>query len=150
MITRVNTFDVSIQVAKEAHFGAIESLINANFPNDPPIDKKSIASCIANGGHFLVAVAPHGVVGCVRLDQERCGLFHLTVAPDVRRQGLGALLVAATEDCARQLGWPHVRLGIHESTPGLVTYYEKLGYRLAGEKVASVLSKAGGTNLVAV
>ena len=109
------------------------SLINANFPNDPPVDKETIASWIADGGYLIVAAAPQGVVGFVRMDSERCGLFHLVVVHELRNQGLGRLLVANVEDSAGQLGWPHVLLGVDNATPGLVGYYESLGYYLRGD-----------------
>ena len=90
----MNTFDVVIRFADEADFGAIEALINANFPNDPPISKQTIASWLAVGGRVIVAVAPHQIIGCVRMDPEREGLFHLVVVPELRKNGLGARLVA--------------------------------------------------------
>jgi ribosomal protein S18 acetylase RimI-like enzyme len=129
----VNTIDVRIRLAEGGDFEAIVSLINANFPNDPPIDKETIASWIADGGHLIVAAAPHGVVGFVRMDSERRGLFHLAVVPELRNQGLGRLLVANVEDSARQLGWLHVLLGVDNATPGLVGYYESLGYNLRAD-----------------
>ena len=131
----MNTFDVVIRFADEADFGAIESLINANFPNDPPISKQTIASWLAVGGRVIVAVAPHQIIGCVRMDPEREGLFHLVVVPELRKNGLGARLVAEFEFAARQLGWPQVLLGIDTSTDELVRYYRRLGYKLRGDVV---------------
>ncbi len=129
----MNTIDVRIRFGEGGDVEAIVLLINANFPNDPPIDQETIASWIADGGHLIVAAAPHGVVGFVRMDSVRLGLFHLVVVHELRNQGLGRLLVANVEDRARQLGWPHVLLGVDNATPGLVGYYECLGYNLRGD-----------------
>lgn len=129
----MNSIDVKIRFAEAGDFGAVVSLINAHFPNDPPIDKETIASWVADGGHLIVAATPHGVIGFVRMDRVRQGLFHLVVVPELRSQGLGWLLVANVEDSARQLGWPHVLLGVDSATPGLVGYYESLGYILRGD-----------------
>lgn len=123
----------SIRFAVEADFETIESLINVGFPRDKPIDKGTIASWIASDHILLVAIVSEKVAGCVRLDQARQGLFHLAVAPELRLQRIGSHLVHAAEECARQLRWPVMFLGVDESEPGLTGYYTKLGYRLMNE-----------------
>jgi hypothetical protein len=65
-VTSVKTFDVVIQFADDADFGAIESRINANFPNDPPISKQTIASWSARNR----CGCTHEILGCVRIDPE--------------------------------------------------------------------------------
>jgi GNAT superfamily N-acetyltransferase len=143
----VNTFNVTFRFANEADYGAIESLINAGFPNDLPVDKETIASWIAARGRVIVAVATHGIIGCVRMDPDRKGLFHLVVVPELRKKGLGARLVAEFEGAARQLGWPQVLLGVDSATPGLVGYYRSLGYEPTGD-VAAMFDHAGNEDPV--
>jgi len=123
----------SIRVAVDADFDAITSLINTSFPRDKTIDKGTIASWIASNNILFVATVSDKVVGCVRLDPSRQGLFHLTVVPELRHRRIGSHLVRTVERVARRARWPVMFLGVDESEPGLTEYYTKLGYSLMKE-----------------
>ena len=59
-------------------------------------------------------------------------LDELDVLESHGRRGLGAQLVAAVLDCARQRGLPCVTLSTLRSVPWNAPWYERLGFRVMG------------------
>jgi ribosomal-protein-alanine N-acetyltransferase len=54
------------------------------------------------------------------------------VAPELRRSGLGRLLMAHLEQAALALGLPRVELEVAEDDPIARSFYLQLGYRVTG------------------
>jgi [ribosomal protein S18]-alanine N-acetyltransferase len=65
-----------------------------------------------------------------------CELEFVLVHPQVRRRGIGAMLVHAALNWARDLGADEIRLEVRESNTGAVQLYERCGFVLAGRRAA--------------
>jgi [ribosomal protein S18]-alanine N-acetyltransferase len=65
-----------------------------------------------------------------------CELEFVLVHPQVRRRGIGAMLVHAALNWARDLGADEIRLEVRESNTGAVQLYERCGFGWAGRRPA--------------
>jgi hypothetical protein len=76
--------------------------------------------------------APVQIAGAVMAgyDGVRGWIYHLAVAPELRRRGLGAQLVRAAEERLRALGCPKVNLQVRPSNREAVAFYRRLGYEV--------------------
>ncbi|MDG2532909.1 GNAT family N-acetyltransferase [Sphingomonas sp. HITSZ_GF] len=87
---------------------------------------------------LLVACWGAGPIGCVHVNDiggGRAYLGLLCVDPMLQAGGLGKQLVAAAEACARQLfGSQMMEMTVFEQRTELIAFYERRGYRRAGEK----------------
>jgi N-acetylglutamate synthase-like GNAT family acetyltransferase len=85
-------------------------------------------------GHFLVSSHKGEIIACifveVKGDRGYFGL--LAVDPARQRTGLGARLVAAAEEFARERGALHMEMTIVNLREELPAFYEKLGYTVSG------------------
>jgi ribosomal protein S18 acetylase RimI-like enzyme len=79
---------------------------------------------------FLVGVWDSRVVATVLAgyDGVRGWIYHLAVAPEQRRRGLGRAMMDAAEGRLHALGCPKINLQIHRSNAEVVRFYERLGY----------------------
>lgn len=66
--------------------------------------------------------------GAVPGDDDWAGITNVWVSPDRRRQGLGAVVMAAMLDWAAERGATTVFLQVRGDNPGAVAAYEKLGF----------------------
>ncbi len=103
------------------------------FADDPPrnappalIDRK----VTVQPELFLVALQDGRVVGTVLggYDGVRGWIHHLAVAPGVRRGGVASRLMAQVERGLAALGCPKINLQVRATNPGVVAFYERLGY----------------------
>jgi ribosomal protein S18 acetylase RimI-like enzyme len=113
----------------------VVALWNRVFPGDPPwnapdamIDRK----LGAQPELFLVAEIDGRIAGTVLagFDGVRGWLYHLAVAPEERRRGCGARLVAAAELALRALGCTKVNLQVRAGNAEAVAFYRRLGYEV--------------------
>jgi len=85
-------------------------------------------------GRFLLSEQEGRIAGCIYVnvkgDRSYFGL--LAVDPERQRTGLGARLVGAAEEYARELGAQHMDMAIVNLREELPGYYEKLGYTVCG------------------
>lgn len=65
-----------------------------------------------------------------------CELEFVLVDPLVRRRGIGAMLVHAALNWARDLRADEIRLEVRESNTGAVQLYERCGFKMAGRRPA--------------
>ncbi len=81
-------------------------------------------------GLFLVAEDSGAIVGAVlaAFDGRRGWLYHLAVAPDRQRGGIGRLLVAEAEARLRARGCAKVNLHIEPRNADVARFYERMGY----------------------
>src|SRR5262249_15304646 len=63
-------------------------------------------------------------------DGHRGWLYHLAVASDWRRRGVGARMVREAESRLRTLGCPKVNLQIYGANREVVAFYERVGYEV--------------------
>ena len=93
-----------------------------NAPQEQIVDR---------GGQVFVALQQEQHVGCVALLASEPGDFELSkmaVAPQMRGQGIGRLLLGYALDQARLLGAKRVFLGSNSVLANAVHLYESLGF----------------------
>jgi RimJ/RimL family protein N-acetyltransferase len=81
-------------------------------------------------GLLMVAEDAGAVVGAIMAGYEghRGWIYYLGVRPDRRLKGIGRRLVEEAESRLRTFGCPKVNLMVRHSNPGVVAFYEKLGF----------------------
>jgi GNAT superfamily N-acetyltransferase len=90
----------------------------------------SVRDSLTAGGGFL-ARAGDEFVGCARWRPEPDHIYagRVGVLPAFRGRGVGAALMHAIEDVARQRGLRQVRVEVREPLADNQRFYERLGYR---------------------
>lgn len=71
-------------------------------------------------------------------DGHRGWIYYLAVAPELRRRGIAARLVAIAEAELRRLGCPKIDLMVRDTNPEVIAFYRALGY---GDDPVVVMSK---------
>ena len=61
-------------------------------------------------------------------DGHRGWIYHLAVAPDCRRRGLGARMMQEAEARLRTLGCPKINLQVFPANRAVVAFYERVGF----------------------
>ena len=61
-------------------------------------------------------------------DGFRGWVYHLAVAPDLRRKGFGRKMMEFAEGRLRELGCPKINLQVRASNQAVVDFYKSLGY----------------------
>ena len=112
---------------------AVVALWGAVFQSSPA--RNEPRSIIARKRHvqpelFLVGEVDGAVVATVLAgyDGHRGWVYHVAVAPGVRRRGYGRAMMAAAEERLRALGCPKLNLQINRWNADVVAFYESLGY----------------------
>ncbi len=114
---------------------AVVRLWRTVFP-DAPARNDPVRDIQRNQSHqpelFLVAVHEDSLAGtCMAgFDGHRGWLHLVAVAPELRRRGVGAALLARAEQLLAALGCPKLNLQVRGSTPEAVGFYERLGYQV--------------------
>ena len=77
----------------------------------------------------LLARVEEAVVASVMVghDGHRGWVYHVSVAPDRQRSGLGRAAMAAATDWLRARGVPKIQLMVREGNAAALAFYEKLG-----------------------
>jgi ribosomal protein S18 acetylase RimI-like enzyme len=137
----------SIRTFRDGDRRAVEALWARVFPDDPPrnapgrmIDDKLevqpelllVGEGASEPSEARTEAAPVQIAGAVMAgyDGVRGWIYHLAVAPELRRRGLGAQLVRAAEERLRALGCPKVNLQVRPSNREAVAFYRRLGYEV--------------------
>jgi GNAT superfamily N-acetyltransferase len=134
-----------LEVAAAADAPAITTLLNeayrpveSFFHRGPRTTVEVVLDRIGRG-FFLVRRTPPGsaIGACVyvepRADDAYLGM--LAVAPAVQRGGTGAALVAGAESFLRERGVRRVQLDVISlRADTLLPFYERLGYRVCGQR----------------
>jgi ribosomal protein S18 acetylase RimI-like enzyme len=120
---------------------AIASLLRAAFEEyrgrlDPPSSSldATVEQVLEKMLTARTTVAQYGpqIVGCIfeELQDEFLYFFSLAVLPRYRRRSLGRTLIGVVEKRARWLDLEGVCLGVRVALPELLSYYDRLGYRV--------------------
>jgi ribosomal protein S18 acetylase RimI-like enzyme len=96
--------------------------------NDPRKDIRRKLS--AQADLFFVGLVEEKVVGTVMAGYEghRGWINYLSVSPELRKGGLGRLLMQHAERTLIGLGCPKINLQIRSSNAGATAFYRRLGY----------------------
>jgi ribosomal protein S18 acetylase RimI-like enzyme len=79
---------------------------------------------------FLIAELEHAIVGAVMAGYEghRGWINYLAVAPERRRQGIGAALMREVERLLRVEGCAKMNLQVRSTNPEVIEFYRKIGF----------------------
>jgi len=85
---------------------------------------------------MLVAEEDDQLKGCVYLQQQDDALYlgMLTVNPQLQGQGIGANLMRAAEQRAKDIGCKKIKMTVITTRKELIAYYERKGYADTGER----------------
>jgi GNAT superfamily N-acetyltransferase len=110
-------------------------LAELTYPTPPEVVRTRLAELSAQGGCARVAVADGRVVGLVTMQPTHylhrppdARLSSLVVTEAARGQGIGAILVRATEAWGAQHGCARVQLTSGVRRPEAHAFYERMGY----------------------
>ena len=124
---------VTMRRFQAADTEAVVALWAAVFPDDPPRNepRTMIARKLARDPDlFWVACQGDAVVGALMAgyDGVRGWLYHLAVAPQVRRRGIARALVEHAVAELHALGCRKVNLQVRESNVEVAAFYAALGW----------------------
>ena len=85
---------------------------------------------------ILVAEEKDHLRGCVYLEQQDDALYlgMLTVSPELQGRGIGAYLMEAAEQRAKNIGCKRIRMTVITTRKELIEYYSRKGYVDTGER----------------
>jgi ribosomal protein S18 acetylase RimI-like enzyme len=124
---------IDIRPFEDADEGAVAALWKQVFPHDPPWNEPYLVMAKKRAVQrdlFLVAMENGALAGTAMggYDGHRGWIYALAVRPDLRRQGLGARLMARLESALSDLGCPKVNLQVRDGNEDVVAFYQRLGY----------------------
>jgi ribosomal protein S18 acetylase RimI-like enzyme len=93
---------------------------------------------------FLVGTNRDQIIASVMVGYEghRGWLNYLAVAADMRRRGVGRLMVAEAERRLARAGCPKINLQVRASNQQVVEFYRRIGYSV--DDVVSMGKRIGG------
>ena len=97
-----------------------------------------LAEIINKPGTFiLLAEEDNDIKGCVYLEKQEDALYlgMLSVQPALQGKGLGAQLMTAGENKARELGCGKIKMSVITARDTLIAYYERKGFQDTGERI---------------
>jgi ribosomal protein S18 acetylase RimI-like enzyme len=111
-------------------------------------DRRTIEGDVQNNGAAVVAIADQAIVGFAVLDEHqepeygavawrltgRAAVVHrMMVAPPIEGCGIARALMTFLESRATSSGYSSIRLDAFVNNPRAVRFYERCGYRRAGQ-----------------
>lgn len=150
--------DVRLRPAVAGDAGAVHRTVLAAWTGtvDPRssghrLTEAEVGDLLAAGGGVVAEVGDE-VVGTVLWAHEGhlVELMKLAVVPAARGAGIAPLLVRAVEAEAERRGATGVLLAVSAYSPGLVGWYERLGYRVDAAAVYTHASPHSPTPTVLV
>lgn len=88
------------------------------------------------GGGAVLAEIEEVAVGSAQftLHEDHIWVGRVSVLPSHRGQGIGQQMMTYIEEYARQQGLNEARLGVRQSLPGNISFYQKLQYEIVAKK----------------
>jgi ribosomal protein S18 acetylase RimI-like enzyme len=111
---------------------------------EPPVDVEARAASWTLDG-TLVAVAGAELVGSVHVDESRHGFgeIGMAVAREWRGRGVGAALLAAAIEWARERGLHKLSLSVFAHNAAAIALYRKFGFVEEGRRVKQYRRASG-------
>ncbi len=124
---------IEIRLFEDVDEDAVAALWREVFPDDPPWNEPSLVMAKKRAVQrdlFLVALENGALAGTAMggYDGHRGWIYAVAVRPDLRRQGLGARLMAQLESALKRLGCPKINLQVRAGNETVVAFYQRLGY----------------------
>lgn len=125
-----------IRKARPDDLDALVALENRCFDGDR-MSRRSYAAALRNPrARVLAAMEGRKVVGAavvfLRSDSPAARLYSVAVDPALRGRGVGARLLTAAEQAAREGGAASLRLEVKERNKTALALYAKSGYGIIG------------------
>ena len=119
---------------ERAHLAAIAQLEREAFVH--PWSEEALALLCTDAAFAYVILEgeralSYGGMMCVAGEGQ---ITNIATAPDHRGQGLGAKVMAALLEKAREMGLSPVSLEVRESNAPAIALYEKFGFTVAGKR----------------
>ena len=127
--------DLVIRTATQVDLGELKELADAHKDELGFVLRPALARSIAQG-EVLVAEDKAGLVGFVEYhhrQDEQTTLYHIVVAPDYRRRGIGRRLIERLADEARMAGKGFIALKCPTALPAN-DFYARTGWLLVGSE----------------
>ncbi len=128
-----NAAAIDIRPFEDGDEGAVAALWREVFPDDPPWNEPS--RMIAGKREvqrelFFVATENGRLAGTAMggYDGHRGWVYAVAVRPELRRRGIGALLMARLESALTDIGCPKINLQVRAGNEAVVAFYRRLGY----------------------
>jgi len=113
----------------------------AALAEDEPTDAATLAARIASGGLLVAEEGGEAVAFVMFREVEGCAYVEqIDVAPSHERRGIGARLIEAVADLARERGWPALTLSTFKDVPFNAPYYRRLGFAEVEELTPAMLA----------
>lgn len=128
-----HTRGLLVRPYREEDHSDVVQLWGTVFPNPPswnvPVEDIR-RKLLVQRDLFLVSVIDGRVVGTTMagFDGHRGWLHLVAVHPDRQRQGIGRAMMLEAERRLRTIGSSKVNLQVRSTNPGVVAFYESLGY----------------------
>ena len=130
--------DLILRIAESHELSAVLTFWRTAAENgNRPVDTSTSLAALHLRDPEALILAVHGdrIVGTVIAgwDGWRCHLYRLAVAPDRRREGIGAALIAAAEARLRALGGTRADAMVLEDNERAHAIWQANGYRCQPE-----------------
>jgi RimJ/RimL family protein N-acetyltransferase len=111
---------------------------------EPPVDVEARAASWTLDG-TIVALAGTELIGSLHVEQSRFGFGELgmAVGREWRRRGVGAALLAAAIDWAREQGFHKLSLSVFPHNTAAIALYRKFGFVEEGRRVKQYRRASG-------
>ncbi|HVK42162.1 MAG TPA: GNAT family N-acetyltransferase [Phenylobacterium sp.] len=137
-----NTSDINrVREIERASATRFLGTARAALAEEEPTDAATLAARIASGGLLVAEEGGEAVAFVMFLEVEGCGYVEqIDVAPSHERRGIGARLIEAVADLARERGWPALTLSTFKDVPFNAPYYRRLGFAEVEELTPAMLA----------
>lgn len=143
---------MNIRPATLADVPALDRLVNSAYRGDSSrkgwtteadlldgirTSEASLSRMIQNpAAVILVIEEENDLSACVYLEQQGAVMYlgMLTVKPDKQGQGLGAILMSASEERAKSLHCRAIQMTVITVRDNLIAYYKRKGFEDTGER----------------
>ena len=117
------------------HATALSAIHARAFPADECWDERIIAGQLSQPGVFGLIDARGGMI-LARQAADEAEVLTLAVVPERRQQGVGASLITAIAEEARQRGAHALFLEVSTRNPAARGLYQRLGFVQVGRRAA--------------
>lgn len=110
--------------------GDLAAVVKAPSADQRRLRRGWVAEQTASGAQGFAVATGLTIPGA----SAECEVEFVLVRPQVRRRGIGGMLVHAALNWGRDLGADEIRLEVRESNAGAVQLYERCGFAIAGRR----------------
>ena len=142
---------MKFRIATKDDLAGLDQLVNSAYRGDSSrkgwtteadllggvrTSEASLNEMIAKKNAVILIAEEEEMEGCVFLEQQGKALYlgMLTVKPELQGKGIGAKLMAASEERAKELGCTSIKMTVITDRHELIAYYKRKGFVDTGER----------------